>query len=81
MLNVKTRNHWAVENNLHWTLDVTFDEDASRKRKGQAPENFNIMLKAALTLLVNDQTPKLSKKRKRLQAALNPKYREKLLGF
>jgi predicted transposase YbfD/YdcC len=81
LLNEKTRNHWAVENNLHWTLDVTFGEDASRKRKGKAPENFNILLKTALTLLVNDQTPKLSKKRKRLQAALNTKYREKLLGF
>lgn len=81
LLNVKTRDHWAVENNLHWTLDVTFGEDASRKRKGQAPENFNIMLKTALTLLVNDPTPKLSKNSKRLQAALNHKYREKLLGF
>ena len=81
LLNEKTRNHWAVENNLHWVLDVTFGEDASRKRKGQAPENFNIMLKIALTLLVNDQTPKLSKKRKRLKAALDQEYREKLLGF
>jgi predicted transposase YbfD/YdcC len=81
LLNEKTRDHWAIENNLHWSLDVTFGEDSSRKRKGQSPENFNIMLKSAMTLLVNDKTTKLSKNRKRLKAALDHKYREKLLGF
>lgn len=80
-LNSKVRSHWSVENNLHWVLDVTFGEDASRKRKNNEAENFNMLLKATITLLANDKTPKFSKKRKRLQAALDYKYREKLLGF
>ncbi len=81
ILNNKTRSHWSVENNLHWVLDVTFGEDASRKRKNNEAENFNMLLKATITLLANDKTPKFSKKRKRLQAALDYKYRESLLGF
>lgn len=80
-LNNKTRSHWRVENNLHWVLDVTFGEDASRKRKNNEAENFNMLLKSTITLLANDKTPKFSKKRKRFQAALDTKYREKLLGF
>lgn len=80
-LNSKTRSHWSVENNLHWVLDVTFNEDASRKRKDNEAENFNMLLKSTIALLANDKTQKFSKKRKRLQAALDPKYRESLLGF
>jgi predicted transposase YbfD/YdcC len=71
-LNSKTRSHWSVENNLHWVLDVTFNEDASRKRKNNEAENFNMLLKSTIALLANDKTPKFSKKRKRLQAALDP---------
>jgi predicted transposase YbfD/YdcC len=44
------REHWAIENNLHWTLDVTFREDYPRKRKGNAAHNFNIVLKSVLWL-------------------------------
>lgn len=80
-LNYKTRSHWAVENNLHWVLDVTFGEDASRKRKRNEAENFNIVLKSVMALLSKDKTKKLSKKNKRFKAALNHKYREELLGF
>lgn len=80
-LNKKTREHWSVENNLHWSLDVQFGEDKSRKYKGNVAENFNIILKIAMTLLLNDKTPKRSKNNKRLKAALDYKYREKLLNF
>ena len=80
-LNRKTREHWSIENNLHWSLDVQFGEDRSRKYKGYAAENFNIILKTAMTLLLNDKTPKRSKNNKRLSAALDCKYREKLLSF
>ncbi|MBI9069437.1 MAG: hypothetical protein JEZ09_19215 [Salinivirgaceae bacterium] len=62
-------------------LDVTFNEDASRKRKDNEAENFNMLLKSTIALLANDKTPKFSKKRKRLQAALDLEYRENLLGF
>ncbi|MFV0377071.1 MAG: ISAs1 family transposase, partial [Mangrovibacterium sp.] len=74
-----TRNHWAIENNLHWTLDVVFGEDQSRKRKGYAAQNFNTIRKTVMAILVNDQQWKASKKRKRSKALQNEKYRETLL--
>lgn len=80
-LNRDVRGHWGVENNLHWTLDVTFGEDASRKRKKNEAENFNIILKSVMYLLATDKTKKISKKNKRFKAALDVKYREMLLGF
>ena len=80
-LNNRIRKHWSVENNLHWTLDVEFGEDKSRKRNGYSAENYNIILKTALTMLANDKSKKLSKKSKRLTAALDYKYRETILKF
>ena len=47
------RAHWSVENNLHWVLDVSFNEDSCRVRKDHAPENFNTLRKIALSLLKN----------------------------
>ena len=80
-LNASIRNHWSVENNLHWTMDVEFGEDKSRKRAGYAAENNNIVLKMAMTLLANDNSKKVSKRAQRLRAALDTKYRDKLLNF
>lgn len=45
------RLHWGVENGLHWTLDVTFDEDACRIRTGHAPQNFALLRRIALNAL------------------------------
>ena len=45
------RSHWGVENNLHWSLDVSFGEDKSRVRKDHAAENFATLRRLALTLL------------------------------
>lgn len=42
------RGHWGIENQLHWHLDVTFKEDASRARKGYAPQNLSMIRKIAL---------------------------------
>lgn len=81
LLNQRVRKHWAIENNLHWTLDVIFGEDRSRKRTGNSAENFNILLKMAMSLLAEDNTPKTSKRAKRMKAALDPNYRDKLWGF
>lgn len=81
VLNKRIRQHWSVENNLHWTLDVEFGEDKSRKRAGYAAENHNIILKMAMTMLANDKTKKTSKKTKRLKAALDYKYRDRILNF
>jgi len=80
-INNAVRKHWNIENNLHWSLDVQFGEDASRKRKGRQAENFNILLKIAMTMLVKDTKTKISKPRKRMKAALDQKYRQKLLNF
>lgn len=50
MLDV-ARTHWTIENQLHWVLDVAFDEDASRSRKDNAPQNIALIRKLALNLL------------------------------
>ncbi len=76
------RSHWSVENNLHWVLDITFHEDDSRVRKDQGPQNFAVLRHIALNLLKLEKSSKRSIKGKRLQAAWNSDYREKVLaGF
>ena len=73
------RSHWAIENKLHWTLDVAFSEDASRKRAGNAAQNFSILTKIALNLLKKDQKAKVGIKSRRLKAAINNQYMLKIL--
>ncbi|MFT6745858.1 MAG: putative transposase YbfD/YdcC [Glaciecola sp.] len=58
------RSHWAIENKLHWVLDVAFGEDASRKRKGNAAQNYSLLLKMALNLLKNEKTENKALKEK-----------------
>jgi predicted transposase YbfD/YdcC len=74
LLNQAARSHWAVENSLHWVLDVTFQEDRSRIRKENAPENFGLLRRLALCLLKREKTSKRSIKGKRLQAAWDDTY-------
>ena len=50
-INTAVRKHWSIENQLHWVLDVIFNEDSARKRVKNSAENFNIILKTALTLI------------------------------
>jgi predicted transposase YbfD/YdcC len=45
------RAHWSIENQLHWTLDVVFDEDDARSRKNYAPENLAVLRRLALNIL------------------------------
>jgi predicted transposase YbfD/YdcC len=52
-----TRSHWTIENQLHWVLDVQFDEDASRSRKDNAPENLAILRRLALNILRSHPDP------------------------
>ena len=73
------RSHWAIENCLHWQLDVTFQEDQSRLRKGHADANFSILRRTALSLLKNESTAKVGVKNKRLLAAWDEDYLEKIL--
>lgn len=77
--NRNIRSHWAIENNLHWMLDVSFSEDNSRRRKSNHAINFNLMAKTALGLLKNNED-KIPITHKRAKASLNDLYREKLLN-
>ena len=74
LLNAAVRSHWGVENSLHWVLDVTFDEDRSRIKKENAPENFGLLRRLALCLLKKETTSKRSIKGKRLQAGWDDGY-------
>ena len=71
--------HWGIENKLHWMLDVNFGEDASRKKAGNAAQNFSVISRIALNLLQNEKSKKLSIKKKRLAAGWEHSYLEKLL--
>ncbi len=73
------RNHWGIENSLHWQLDVTFGEDQSRIRKGHADENFSTLRRTALSLLKRERTAKVGIKNKRLTAAWDDRYLAKVL--
>jgi hypothetical protein len=76
------RDHWGIENSLHWVLDVTFREDDCRVRKDHAPHNFAALRKFALTLLRQDaQYPKRSLRSRRKTADRIPDYRASLLGL
>jgi predicted transposase YbfD/YdcC len=77
--NAKVRQHWAIENNLHWSLDVVFNEDALLMKSGNSAVNFSIISKMALALLDKEKSTKMSKPSKRLTAALNDEYRSLLL--
>jgi len=73
------RGHWGIENKLHWQLDVTFGEDQSRLRAGHAAKNFSTLRRTALSMLKNETTMKLGVKNKRLAAAWDECYLEKVL--
>lgn len=75
------RSHWSIENKLHWILDVAFSQDASRKRTGNATQNFSILTKIALNLLKKDSKAKVGVKSRRLKAALNNNYLLKILNL
>ncbi|QDK81154.1 ISAs1 family transposase [Spirosoma sp. KCTC 42546] len=73
------RRHWSIENEQHWHLDVTFDEDACQVRKDHAPRNLTTVRKLALGLISRDPV-KMSLKRKRKKAARDDAYLMTLLS-
>jgi len=77
--NSAIRQHWGIENKLHWALDVAFGEDASRKRTGNAAQNFSLITRIALNLLKQNKTSKLGMKGKRLKAGWDNAYLLQLL--
>ena len=74
------RSHWGIENGLHWTLDIAFDEDRCRVRKDHGPENFAVLRHIALNLLKQEKTCKRSIKGKRLLAGWKEAYLLKVLS-
>jgi hypothetical protein len=65
---------WSIENQLHWVLDVTFNEDRSRIRSGHSPRNFAFLRRLALNAINQETTFKRSLRQKRKQAAMNNDY-------
>jgi predicted transposase YbfD/YdcC len=75
------RRHWAIENELHWSLDVTFGEDKNRTREKHAGDNLGLVRRVAVSLFKQDPG-KGSLKVKRLKAGWNPDYLLRVLrGF
>ena len=74
------RDHWGVENSLHWVLDMVFREDEQRKREGHSAKNFAIVRKIGINLL-KKYPDKCSLQRKRLKAAWDKQYLINLLKF
>jgi predicted transposase YbfD/YdcC len=72
------RNHWGIENSLHWQLDVNFDEDNNRVRKRHAVENLALLRRLTLSLL-QAHPAKLSIAKKRFAAALDPDFLEEIV--
>ena len=68
------RNHWTVENNLHWVLDMAFREDESRARKDNSAENFNVIRQIAFNILKSEKTFKGGITDKQFQCLLDSSY-------
>ena len=76
------RQHWGIENKVHWVLDVSFSEDASRIRRDDGAENFSTLRRMAINLLRRDETSKRKNiKGRRKRAGWDNQYLEQLLGM
>lgn len=76
------RGHWGIES-VHWSLDVTFKDDANKTRKDLAPQNLAVAKRIALNMVRNetDQFPKWSANKKRLMASLDVEYRTRVFDI
>lgn len=74
------RAHWGVENRLHWTLDMAFDEDRSRVRMGNSAANLAILRHLALNLIKSETSLKTGVKNKRLNAGWDNDYMLKIIS-
>lgn len=73
------REHWGIENGLHWCLDIAFREDHCRVRKDHAPENLGVIRHMAINLLKRETSLKGGIQAKRLKAAWDHNYLLKIL--
>lgn len=75
------RSHWAIENSLHWVLDVAFDEDQNRSRKGNGAANFATIRQTALNLIKQETVEKVGVKTKRKMCGWDHDYLLTVLGL
>ena len=75
------REHWGIENSLHWVLDIAFREDKSRVRTGHGPENLATMRHMALNLIRRETSSKVGVKARRLRAGWDEAYLLKVLSL
>ena len=75
------RGHWAIENTLHWSLDVSFGEDQCRVRAGYAAQNLALLRHMTINILKADSTKKRGIKGKQKNAAWDLHYLLSLLRF
>lgn len=68
------RQHWAIENQLHWSLDVAFREDDNRSRSGHAAENLALFRRLVLVMLKRETSVKAGLQAKRLRAGWSNDY-------
>ncbi len=81
-LHAAVRQHWAIENRLHWCLDVIFREDAAKIRKDHGPRNVALIRKIILNMLRNDtRWPKVSMRGRRKMAGWDDDERMRVLGI
>lgn len=73
------RQHWGIENQVHWSLDVTFNEDKSRIRSLNSPQNFALVRRIALNAVNQETTLQRSLRQKRKRAAMNNDYMIQIL--
>lgn len=73
-INHSIRTHWSVENQLHWTLDVAFGDDASRKRKDNAAQNFSLLNRIGLNIIKNAKVSSIGVRGHRKKAGWDNDY-------
>ncbi len=74
------RQHWGIENSVHWTLDVTFNEDECRIRSLHSPQNFALLRRIALNALERESSFRRSIRQKSRRAAMNDQYMVSVLA-
>jgi predicted transposase YbfD/YdcC len=74
------RSHWSIENQLHWILDVGFDEDTSQCCRGHSAENLAVIRHIGINLLSRDKKTKVGVKTKRLKAGWDDNYLKDILN-
>ena len=74
------RNHWSIENKLHWVLDMAFREDDSRARKDNSAENFNVIRQIAFNILKSEKSFKGGITDKQFNCLLDTSYLDKIVA-